>query len=211
MSSQQRIRFVTMGLIRFIICFPAMRFLDAARPAICAVVLLCWSSLAAAGSPQMKASVKLSPAGGFTVTTGEVTGTAEKRGDLVRAKGIKVRLVGLKTGIDLRDRHTQKHLETEKFPTADLVEAIGKSGKGKAVIRVRGIKKQVQGTYELLDNEQWLKATFPIRLSEFGISGIRYMGVGVKDEVPIEVLVPVATEGASLDRKNQRASSPPSQ
>jgi polyisoprenoid-binding protein YceI len=135
--------------------------------------------------------VTLSPAGSFVGKTSSVSGHASLKGDTVVAKGIKVKLTDLKTGISLRDNHTQKHLETEKYPEAELLMGQGKAGKGKAKIKLRGKEKVVDGTYTLSSDKTKLDAKFPIVLSEFGITGIKYMGVGVKDEVMVRVQVPV--------------------
>lgn len=135
------------------------------------------------------ASVALSPAGSFVGRTADVKGSATVTNGTVSAKDIKINLTTIKTGIDLRDKHTQKHMETDKFPEAILVSATGKDGKGQAKINFHGVEKDVQGTYTLAGDK--LTANFPIKLKDFGITGIKYMGVGVKDEVKIQVTVPV--------------------
>ena len=143
-----------------------------------------------AQSVGMKASVKLSPAGSFTAETSDVIGHATKVGDGYQAKDIKVNLKKIRTGVELRDTHTQKHLETEKYPEAILVTASGKDGKGKATIKFHGEEKPVEGTYKILNNK-FLQANFNIKLNEFKITGIRYMGAGVKDDVAVELIVPI--------------------
>lgn len=154
------------------------------------LVVLLFSLSAEAQKAGLKAEVKLSPAGGFTATTPDVTGEVTKEEDGYKATNVKVNLKNIKTGIELRDKHTQKHLETEKFPEATLVTAIGKKEKGKAKIKFHGEEKEVEGTYKVL-NDKFLQANFVIKLSDFAITGIRYMGVGVKDEVQVELIVPL--------------------
>ena len=88
----------------------------------------------------------------------------------------------------LRDKHTQEHLQTDKFPEAILVKGEGENGKGTGTIRIHGIEKSVEGTYKVAGNT--ITATFPIKLSDFGIDKIKYMGVGVKDDAVINVTVP---------------------
>lgn len=144
----------------------------------------------------MKADVILTPAGSFIAQTNTVTGEASVEGDTYKAKDIKVDLKTITTGIELRDKHTQKYLETEKYPEAILVNAIGKKGKGKAKINFRGKEKIVDGTYKVLE-EKFLQANFKIKISEFDITGVRYMGVGVKDEVKVEIIVPIKKIEAS--------------
>ncbi len=133
--------------------------------------------------------VVLTPAGSFKAKTGQVTGFAEKNGDAVSAKNILVDLKSLKTGISVRDEHTLKYLEAEKFPQAVLVSATGKNGQGEGLLKIKNIEKKVSGKYEIKGSE--LIAEFPVKLSEFEIKGIRYMGVGVKDEVKLHIVVPL--------------------
>lgn len=133
--------------------------------------------------------VKLSPAGNFTGKTDEVKGTAKVVGSKVLAQNIIVNLKSLKTGMALRDKHTQDYLKTSAHPTAVLLKAEGENGKGKGVIRIKGIEKVISGTYKILGKN--ILAEFPLKLSDFKIAGIRYMGVGVKDLVTIRVQVPV--------------------
>jgi hypothetical protein len=133
--------------------------------------------------------VSLTPAGSFKGRTHEVVGFAVRKGAAVEAHNIIVHLKNLKTGIGVRDQHTQKHLETSKFPDAVLVSAKGEGGKGTGVIKIHGVQKEISGKYEIKGKE--LVAQFPLKLSDFNISGIRYMGVGVDDEVKISVAVPL--------------------
>ena len=133
--------------------------------------------------------IKLTPAGGFTGKTSDVKGVVKKVGTKFVAQNIVVNLKSLKTGMGLRDKHTQDHLGTNQFPEAILVKAEGENGKGKGIIKIRGIDKLVTGTYKV--NGKDLVATFPIKLSDFKIEGIRYMGVGVKDQATVNVTVPV--------------------
>jgi len=139
----------------------------------------------------VEVDISLSPAGSFVAKTTSVTGFALAKGNQVAAKDVHVNLKDLKTGISLRDSHTQKHLETEKYPEAVLIKGLGKDGKGKAKIKLRGKEKVVEGTYALSADRKTLNADFPIVLSEFDINGVKYMGVGVKDQVMIHIHLPV--------------------
>lgn len=133
--------------------------------------------------------VVLNPMGDFKLKTSDVKGTATVKGDEVSASNIVVNLKSLKTGVELRDKHTQKHLDTKTHPEAILVSATGKGGKGKGKIKIKGIEKDVDGTYKV--EGKTLKADFKVTLSDFGIKDINYMGVGVEDQVTIHVAVPV--------------------
>ncbi len=138
---------------------------------------------------KVEIDVSLSPAGSYKATTTEVKGVAYRTADGVAAENIEVDFRNLKTGINLRDKHTRDRLAVDKYPQAKLVKAIGKSGKGEAQISVRGKKIKVKGTYKI-ENEN-LTAEFPIEISTLDIKDVRYMGVGVKDTVTIHVTVPL--------------------
>ena len=133
--------------------------------------------------------VSLNPAGGFKIKSTDVRGSAHHSGDTFDAKNIAVGLKDVTTGIELRDVHTKKHLEVTAFPEALLVSATGKGGKGEGVIKIRGITKKIAGTYKVSGAN--LVASFPLTLSDFKIDGIKYMGVGVDDEVKLTVTVPI--------------------
>lgn len=141
-------------------------------------------------------SVQLSPAGSFVGKTQDVEGFAIKRADgTVIAQNIKVKLKDLDTGIELRNKHTLDKLKAAEFPEVVLLKALGKEGKGKGIVSIMGKKLNVEGTYTESDGK--LKASFPIQLSSLDISGIRYMGVGVKDTVQLTVQVPVQSQAPS--------------
>src|SRR5262249_16986206 len=134
--------------------------------------------------------VKVNPRGDFTAKTNEVTGFAIQSGDTVKAEHIVVKLKNFKTGMQLRDKHmTEKYLETGKYPEAVLISATGQGGKGKGKMKLRGIEKDIAGTYKIDGDE--LVAEFPLKMSDFGISGVKYMGVGASDDMVIHVTIPV--------------------
>ena len=133
--------------------------------------------------------VTLNPMGDFKAKTTAVKGQAVKKGDEFTATNIVVNLKSLKTGVDVRDKHTQKHLQTDKFPDAVLLSASGKGGKGKGRIKIKGIEKDIEGTYKVEGN--LLKAKFNLNIADFGIKDINYMGVGVEDTVTLNVSVPI--------------------
>lgn len=144
------------------------------------------SSLSFAGS--VTVDVNLNPAGSFKAKTSEIKGIAIVKGDEISASNISVPLKGLKTGVELRDKHTLKHLETTKYPEAVLISATGKGGKGTGKIKIKGIEKDIAGTYKI--NGDQVDAEFKLNLPDFKITGINYMGVGVEDEVTLHVSLP---------------------
>lgn len=133
--------------------------------------------------------LKLRPAGSFKVKSSDVKGFAVQKGNMVEAKNIVVGLTKVKTGITLRDTHTKKHLEVEKYPEAILVSAQGQGGKGKGILKIRNISKPISGNYKIQGSK--LIAEFPIKLSDFNITGIKYMGIGVDDNAKVLVSVPI--------------------
>jgi polyisoprenoid-binding protein YceI len=133
--------------------------------------------------------VRLSPAGSFEATTEQLEGEVLTQEGKVRARELKVPLDTLKTGIALRDEHMkEKYLETKKYPYAVLRLGRGQEGRGSAKLVIRNIEKEISGEYKL--SEGYIEASFRISLAEFGIKGVRYMGVGVRDEVTISVKAP---------------------
>lgn len=157
------------------------------------MAILCVSSMAWAQSATV--DVVLNPMGDFKGKTSDVKGFAIVKGDEVSASNIVVNLKNLKTGVELRDKHTQKNLQTDKHPEAILISAQGKGGKGTGKIKIKGIEKDIAGTYKV-DGKN-LIAKFKLNLPDFEIKDINYMGVGVEDEVTIEVRVPVQTAPAA--------------
>lgn len=133
--------------------------------------------------------VKLSPAGSFKAETSKVQGFAYKKGNGVAAENVLIDLKSIKTGIGLRDKHTRERLMVEKFPQAKLIKAEGQNGKGTATIEIKGIKQEVTGTYKVQGN--MLQASFPVNLTNLEIKDVRYMGVGVKETVVINVNLPL--------------------
>lgn len=150
--------------------------------------ILLTSLVFAANAQEASVDVRLT-VGSFKGKSKEIKGFATLVGDTVEAKDIHVGLKKIETGVKLRDEHTRKHLEVEKFPEAILVSAKGKAGKGEGIIKIRGIEKPISGTYKIEGDK--LIAEFPVKFSDFDIKGIRYMGIGVKDEGKINVTVPL--------------------
>ena len=142
------------------------------------------------GAGKAEVDVSLTPAGDFKAKTSDVIGEAKAQGDKIIAENIVVKLNNLKTGIALRDKHArEKYLEVAKYPTITLVKAEGKKGKGVGKIQYRGVERDIAGTYTVSGNR--LKAQFPMKLSDFNIKGIKYMGVGVDDEIKVNIDVPL--------------------
>ena len=149
-------------------------------------------SSAIASTKNISIDVVLSPAGSFTITSSKIRGAVfiDSNSEL-SAKNIKVPVESLKTGIELRDNHLKIKLGHEKDKKAVLllVEAKGSNGKGKAKFRVLDKEQTADFTYKKV-SEKLGEATFSLKLDTFGISGISYMGVGVKNTVNVKVKLP---------------------
>lgn len=150
-----------------------------------------------AWSQEAVVDLKMRPsAASFKAKSKDVRGSVMQKGDEVEAKNIIVGLKNIDTERELRDKHTKEYLQVDKYPEAILVSAKGKGGKGDGIIRIRGIEKPISGTYKIEGSN--LKAEFPIKLSDFGITGIKYMGLGVDDNAIIHVTVPISAASAAV-------------
>ena len=115
---------------------------------------------------------------------------------------LAVDLRTLATGIALRDEHLREnYLEVGKGRgferrrcrrcservTADMPE-----GKGwfSGVLALHGVSKAVTGQVEVRRADAGLrvKASFPVELADYGIPKPRYLGIGVRDTVQVEVV-----------------------
>lgn len=168
-----------------------MEKLKMRTPALLAFIISSFISLNAfaESSPGLSIDVTLSPAGSFKAETDKIKGQAVKKGSKVAARGIVVDLRSIDTGIALRNEHLQKRLMVDKHPEAVLVKAIGEDGKGDAILKLKGMQLQVKGTYTV--TEDLLTAKFKVHLPDLKIQDVRYMGVGVEDDVMVTITVPV--------------------
>lgn len=171
--------------------------LNFGRPLILVSLLVIASghATAVAAEPQIKIKVGLSPAGSFVAQAEklQVKGRIDRQGDLLVARDIVLDLNTLRTGISLRDRHLrEKYLETHKFPRAVLKEARAKNGRFAGTLRIRDIDRKIAGSYKVASSGY--VGVFKTKLSDFNIEEANYMGVGVDDEVEVEVLLPTKTK-----------------
>tara|TARA_R110000868_G_scaffold117600_15_gene312499 strand:+ start:7076 stop:7492 length:417 start_codon:yes stop_codon:yes gene_type:complete len=137
----------------------------------------------------MVAKVNLNPMGSFEVKTKRIRGNVIKKGDTLQATSIEVSVKTFDSDNETRDGHLKDKLEVKKFPNIVVEKAIGKGGKGQAIIKMRNISQKVPFTYKEAGKE--VQVNFSISLKSFGITGINYMGVGVQDEVKIAASIPL--------------------
>ncbi len=158
------------------------------------IVTLCLILSATAAFAKSKVSilVSLSPAGSFTAISEKPKGNLFKQGESFTADKISVTIESFKTGIDLRDEHFWKHLNSSKHDKAVLTDLKANGGKATANLEVNGVKKPISIAYKIVGEE--VQANFVVKASQFGLSKAEYLGVGVEDTVKVEALLPYRTK-----------------
>jgi polyisoprenoid-binding protein YceI len=175
--------------------------------AVVSVVTIAGPTQAADGyhvnSAEVVVVCPLTVGGSFEAKTksvsGEVAANATEPGNLTGA--VRVDLQTLETGIAVRDRHMREtYLEVEKGPefavaTVDQIRIEKLDGKSKfsGTLLLHGQRQTVTGTAELQqrDGRIRVQAQFPIKVSAFQIPKPTYLGVGVRDEIQIKVVMTV--------------------
>lgn len=132
-------------------------------------------------------NVSLSPAGSFQAVSKKMKGKLIKQNNLITSDKIVVMIESFKTGIDLRDEHFWKHLQSTKYPKATLTDLKAQKGVGTANLEVNDVKKQITITYVEKDNE--VHAEFNVKASDFSLQKAEYLGVGVSDEVRVNAIL----------------------
>jgi polyisoprenoid-binding protein YceI len=142
--------------------------------------------------------------GSFDVKTAALSGsvTASPSGSSAFDGSLAVDLRTLDSGIDLRNEHLRTtYLEVDRGPdyqqaTVSAIDLKGLNrdapdGKGSFTgsLTLHGTTKAVSGTVDVRRAGAGLqvKASFPVNLSDFSIREPRYLGVGVKNTVQVQV------------------------
>jgi polyisoprenoid-binding protein YceI len=135
-----------------------------------------------------------------TALSGSVTANASHSPAFDGSVAVDLRT--LDSGISLRNEHLrEKYLEVDKGPGYDQAvlseidlkglnpEAPAGKGSFTGSLTLHGVKKTVTGTVDVRQAGDGLrvKASFPINLSDYNIAPPRYLGVGVKNTVQVEV------------------------
>jgi polyisoprenoid-binding protein YceI len=158
---------------------------------------------------QVRVICPMTIGGSFDATTTALSGTLTAgAGGLRTLDGrLAVDLRTLDTGIGLRNDHLRgNYLEVEKgplFETAAL-SAIGLGGLDPSApagrgtftgsLTLHGVTQPVTGQVEVRQTGAGLqvRASFPVALMAYGIRKPRYLGIGVKDTVEVEVAFSVS-------------------
>jgi len=145
--------------------------------------------------------------GSFDAKTTAITGAVTASDSRALDGSVAVDLRTLDTGIGLRNEHLREtYLEVTKGPGFDMatlsdIELKGVNpevpeGKGSftGVLKLHGVTKTVTGAVDVRQAGAALrvKASFPVNLTDYSIRTPRYLGVGVKDTVTVEVAFSVA-------------------
>src|SRR6476660_5516934 len=142
--------------------------------------------------------------GSFDAKTTAISGAVTASASDSRAfdGSVAVDLRTLETGIGLRNEHLREnYLEVTKgpgFDTATLsdidlkgVTPEAPEGKGSftGVLKLHGVTKTLTGAVDVRQVGAALRvnASFPLNLTDYSIRQPRYLGVGVKDTVTVEV------------------------
>ncbi len=139
--------------------------------------------------PPISIAVSMTPMGSFTIVAAKVSGKGSRKGAFFSATEISVAVADLDSQIPLRTTHLKEKLEEKTFPTVSATQISAQQGKGTAKITIRGISKDLSFSYTDL-GKNLAQASFTLKLSDFGISGIKYLGIGVDDEVLVTATVP---------------------
>ena len=174
------------------------------------MVFLAASAIVAAGAgPVTQADVRvtcpMTVGGSFEVKTAALSGSVTS--SAARSDGLDGSLVvdlrTLDSGISLRNEHLRgTYLEVDKAPGYDKAvlsdidlkgvnrDAPGGKGSFTGSLTLHGATKTVSGPVEVRKSAAGLqvRASFPVNLSDYNIAEPRYMGIGVKDTVRVEVV-----------------------
>ncbi len=132
----------------------------------------------------LKVKISLSPAGSFEAKTSKLKGEVKKTNNSYSAENLWVKIEELKTGIVLRDEHFHKHFNFEKSPKITLTKVLAANGSGTGTLTVNFVSKQVTFSYKMAAPNK-LEATLLVKASDFKLKDVKYMEIGVDDDVEI--------------------------
>lgn len=178
----------------------------------CVALWLAWGAAARidaatawrTGQAEVRVTCPLTIGGSFEAKTTGLSGSLMTAASHPPAYDgtVVVDLRMLDTGISLRNDHLrEKYLEVDKAPgydkaTLSAIDLTGVNpdapdGKGTFTgsLMLHGMTKMVSGPAEIrkAGSGVRIKASFPVNLSDYNIPEPRYLGVGVKNTVHVEV------------------------
>ena len=149
------------------------------------MVILLLSSIPSFAEEKITLFVTLSPAGSFQAVSKKAKGNVIKENGVFTADKISVSIESFKTGIDLRDEHLWKHMQSSTNPKATLSNLKASGGKGTAQLEVNGKNNPVTIVY--VEKGPEILAKLIVKASDFSLPKAEYLGVGVDNLVAIEV------------------------
>ena len=161
-------------------------------------------------SGNVRVRCRLTVGGSFDAATSAISGTLRRTGpDAVYTGTLRVDLVPLDTGIELRNNHLREtYLEVsrgERFRHAALTgielavplptDAARHETPFSGTLSLHGVERTIAGKAELSRRAGRIRvqAAFSLSLGAFDIPPPRYLGVGVRDEVGISVTFDAAS------------------
>lgn len=131
--------------------------------------------------------VKLNPVGSFEIK-GRIKGDVVEKNGVYTSSKLQSKVKFFKTGMDLRNKHTREKLEYKKYPFVTVTNVKASNGKGSATIKIMDKSKKFNFAYKK-NSKGYLIGTFNLSLKDFGISGIKYLGVGVDDTIKLKAVL----------------------
>jgi polyisoprenoid-binding protein YceI len=175
---------------------------------------LVWTATTA----EVRVTCPLTIGGSFEATTTALTGRVSASAGSASLDGeLSVDLKTLDTGIGLRNRHMlDNYLEVQKggdFEVAAMSQIdVGTLESGvadgtrpfTARLHLHGTTQAVSGTAKLITHGSSVRveASFPVRISDYGIAEPRHLGVGVKNEIGVHVVFLATRIVPTVTRKN---------
>jgi polyisoprenoid-binding protein YceI len=167
---------------------------------------------------EVRVTCPLTIGGSFEARTTALSGRlAAAAGSTPLDGGISVDLKTLDTGIGLRNRHMlDNYLEVQKggdFGVAAMSQIdIGALDSGitegtrpfTALLRLHGTTQAVTGTVKLTTHGSSVRAeaSFPVRISDYGIAEPRHLGVGVRNDIAVHVVFLATRVAPTVTRKD---------
>lgn len=139
---------------------------------------------------EITVKMSLSPIGSFEAKTQKLRGEVSKNGDTYTAQAIWVKIDDLKTEIDLRDKHFHEYLNNDKYPKITMTNVVAKGGNATGTLTVNSIPKKVDFTYKAITDKK-IEARLKVKPSSFNLKRVKYLDIGVEDEVEIVVSMDV--------------------
>lgn len=157
-------------------------------------------------SGQVTATLPMTIGGSFEAKTTALSGTLTPAAAGSINGAVLIELSTFETGISLRDRHLRNnYFEVQRgaeFAVAKLenikVERLSGKSTFRGTLMLHGVRREISGTADVQSNGRGyrLNATFPLRISDFKIPEPQYLGVGVTDEISIQVALGADPAGA---------------